>query len=127
MNEISKAMLIMTLTLIGYTLGVQYENRVETKKPLHLVLLWASFCMNAVGFGLMTQLIVNAQGFAAWLCRAAGILALVILMIHCVWGTAVLVLKEEKGTRIYHRDGKLLWKIWIVPFVAEILLALIVV
>lgn len=126
MNEISKAMLIMTLTLLGYTLGVQYENRVETKKPLHLVLLWASFCLNAVGFGLLTRMIADSQGFVAWLCRAMGIVALVILMLHSIWGTAVLVLKEEKGARIYHRDGKLLWKIWIVPFVIEIMLALVI-
>ena len=126
MNEISKAMLIMTLTLLGYTLGVQYENRVETKKPLHLVLLWASFCLNAVGFGLLTRMIADSQGFVPWLCRAMGIVALVILMLHSIWGTAVLVLKEEKGARIYHRDGKLLWKIWIVPFVIEIMLALVI-
>jgi hypothetical protein len=47
-------------------------------------------------------------------------------MLNSIWGTAVLVLKEEKSTRIYHRDGKLLWKIWIVPFIIEIMLALVI-
>ena len=126
MNDISKLMLIMTLTLLGYTLGVQYESRVDTKKPLHLVLLWASFCLNVIGFGLLTKMIVDAEGFAPWLCRFSGIIALVILMLHSIWGTAVLVLKEEKSTRIYHRDGKLLWKIWIVPFIIEIMLVLVI-
>ena len=119
-------MLIMTLTLLGYTLGVQFEKRVDGKKPLHLVLLWASFCFNAIGFGLLTKMISGAEGFAPWLCRATGLVSLVILMLHSIWGTAILVLKEEKGTRIYHRDGKLLWKIWLVPYAAEIILSLVI-
>ena len=126
MNEIAKVMCIMTLTLLGYTLGVQFEQRVEKKKPLHLVLLWAGFCMNAVGFGLLTKMISGSSGFAPGLCRFMGIAALTILMVHAIWATAVLVLKEEKSTRIYHRDSSLLWKIWLVPFVVQILTALIV-
>ena len=126
MNDISKLMLIMTLTLLGYTLGVQFEKRVDNKKPLHLVLLWASFCMNAVGFGMLTRTYEGTTGLGVSLCRIMGILALIVLMIHSIWGTAVQVLKEEKSMRIYHRDSTLLWKIWLLPFALQLLMAVIV-
>ena len=95
MNEIAKVMFIMTLTLLGYTLGVQFEQRVRKRQALHLVLLWAGFCMNAVGFGLLTKMIGASEGFAAGLCRFLGIVALVVLMVHAIWATAVMVLKED--------------------------------
>ena len=121
-KETIYAMLVMLLTLAVYTLTVYFLQR---RKSLYAVLLWLGFVSNSLGFGLIAGFDSGAGGAVATLCRVCSIAAIVIIMVHAIWATAVLVLKEEKSARILLRDGPLLWKIWLVPFLLGMLLYIV--
>ena len=125
MNDIAKTMLMMFLALSAYSAAVTLDKKAGKLMPANLAMLWAGFCLNAIGFGLMTRLEADSGSGFSGIGRIIGILAIVVVLIHAIWGTAILVLKDEKSEKIFHRDGTLLWKIWLVPFVLSLILAVI--
>jgi uncharacterized repeat protein (TIGR03987 family) len=45
-----------------------------------------------------------------------GVLAILLMVIHAVWATVVLVLKDERAITTFHRFSVVVWAIWLVPY-----------
>jgi uncharacterized repeat protein (TIGR03987 family) len=68
-----------------------------------------------------------ADGSGGGLMSAHGItgaVAIVLMMVHAVWATAVLVRKDEKAMRSFHKFSILVWAIWLVPFVLGMMMGM---
>lgn len=118
------AVIAITLALIFYTIGVWSEHRAKTLKPAHLVFFWLGLCMDSAGTYIMSRM---ADGSGGGLMSAHGItgaVAIVLMVVHAVWATAVLVRKDEKAMRSFHKFSIVVWAIWLVPFVLGMMMGM---
>lgn len=120
-----KAIAAITMALVLYTLGVWKEHREKVLKPIHVVLFWLGFCADSAGTGLMAGLGGERQGFLASLHGITGIIAIVLMLVHAIWATAVIVLKDEEGAKTFHKYSMAVWRIWLVPFVLGMILGMV--
>ncbi|MBP3895116.1 MAG: TIGR03987 family protein [Mogibacterium sp.] len=112
-----KAVVAITLALVFYTLGVWMEHKEKMLRPLHLVFFWLGFCADSAGTGLMAGLSSGREGFLASLHGITGIIAIVLMLVHAIWATAVIVLKDKESAKTFHRYSTAVWRIWLIPFV----------
>lgn len=120
-----KAIIAITLALVFYTIGVWKEHREKVLKPLHLVFFWLGFCADSAGTGLMAGLTSGREGFLASLHGITGIIAIVLMLVHAIWATAVIVLKDKESAKTFHRYSIAVWRIWLIPFVLGMALGMI--
>ena len=124
-----KAVIAITLALIFYTIGVWSEHRAKVLWPVHLAFFWLGLIMDTAGTYMMSQ-IAGASGAGtagSGLLSAHGItgaVAIILMMIHAVWATAVLVRNDEKAARAFHRFSIAVWAIWLVPFILGMLMGM---
>ena len=119
-----KAVIAITLALIFYTIGVWSEHRAKVLKPVHLVFFWLGLCMDTTGTAIMSRL---ADGTGGGLMSAHGItgmIAIILMMIHAVWATAVLVRKDERAMHTFHSLSVIVWVIWLIPFVLGMMMGM---
>lgn len=119
-----KAVIAITLALILYTIGVWSEHRAKVLKPAYLVFFWLGLCADTAGTTMMSKL---ADGATSGLMNAHGItglIAIILMMIHAVWATVVLVRKDEKSMRTFHRFSIVVWIIWLIPFVLGMMMGM---
>ena len=45
-----------------------------------------------------------------------GVLAIVLMMGHAIWATVVLVTRQEKAIKNFHKFSLFVWLIWLIPF-----------
>ena len=122
---LTNAIIVSVISAAAYTLAVRILSKSRKLKPLHLLLLWLAFCGNAAGAGMLRMAIGEGSGFMYSLRSICIIISIVVLFVHAVWATALISLPEEKSMRIFLRDSKLVWKIWLFFFLAGIVLGLI--
>lgn len=115
----------LTITLAMFTAGVWLVSKTKKLKPFHVILFWLAFCCECVGAGLLEITMGGGNNITEDVRGIFEILALVILFIYSIWATALKVIPDEKSIRIFTRDSKLVWKIWIVPFTLQIILGFI--
>ena len=120
-----KAVVAITLALVFYTLCVWIEHKEKTLCPLHLVFFWLGFCADSAGTGLMAGLSSGREGFLASLHGITGIIAIVLMLVHAIWATAVIVLKDRESAKTFHRYSMAVWRIWLIPFVLGMVLGMI--
>lgn len=119
-----KAVTAITLALIFYTIGVWSEHRAKVLKPAHLVFFWLGLCMDTAGTWMMSRLADGVSGGLSGAHGITGMIAIVLMMIHAVWATAVLVRKDEKAMHTFHRFSVIVWVIWLVPFVLGMMMGM---
>lgn len=118
------AIVIITLALVLYTIGVWGER---IQRTLH----WWHAAFFALGLAADTTGTIMMSGIAAER-RAAGIepgplndimsvsgLAAILLMaVHLAWAIVVLVRGREAEKNAFHRFSVIVWAIWLIPYVA---------
>jgi uncharacterized repeat protein (TIGR03987 family) len=119
-----KAVIAITLALIFYTIGVWSEHRAKVLKPVHLVFFWLGLCMDATGTAMMSKLAAGTGGGLMSAHGITGMIAIILMMIHAVWATAVLVRRDEKAMHTFHRLSIIVWVIWLVPFVLGMMMGM---
>lgn len=110
------AIIVSLLSAAAYTLGVWTLGKKKKLKPLQLILLWLAFCGSAAGAGLFRLAVGEGSGFLYGFRGFCIIISMVILFVHSVWATALISIPEEKSMRIFLRDSRLVWKIWLFFF-----------
>lgn len=123
--ELIRAVVAITLALVFYTLGVWMEHKEKVLRPIHLVFFWLGFCADSAGTGLMAGLASGGAGFLSSLHSVTGIIAIVLMLVHAIWATAVIVLKDKDGAKTFHRYSMAVWRIWLIPFVTGMILGMI--
>jgi len=113
MDDSMIPMVVITLALVCYSIGVWSERISGRLKPWHLIFFWLGLVFDTWGTGMMLEM---AGGITFDLHGTTGLLAIVLMLIHAIWATAVLVRKNEKLISTFHRFSVLVWFIWLIPY-----------
>ncbi len=119
-----KAVIAITAALVFYTIGVWSEHRAKWLKPVHLVFFWLGLIMDATGTYLMSQISVGGGGTVMSIHGITGTIAILLMLIHAIWASAVLISKNENAQRSFHRFSLLVWFIWLIPFVIGMIMGM---
>lgn len=121
---LSAAIIIITLALVFYSVGVWGERIQGILKPWHAVAFALGLASDAAGTLLMVK-IANAQraagtplGVLSQFMSVTGTLAILLMAVHLVWAIVVLVRNREPEKRTFHRFSIVVWAIWLVPYAA---------
>ena len=117
------AIILITLALVFYTIGVWSERVQKVLKPWHAVFFGLGLAADATGTFLMTM-IANEnraagveQSILNQLMGVTGVIAIVLMAVHLVWAIIVLVRNREAEKTNFHRFSVIVWAIWLVPYI----------
>jgi uncharacterized repeat protein (TIGR03987 family) len=110
------AIITITLALVFYSIGVWSEKISGSLRLRHLVFFWIGFVFDTTGTTLMAN--IAGGGFRFNFHGISGLLAIVLMLIHAVWATAVLLKNDPVRLRDFHRFSIIVWLVWLVPFVS---------
>jgi uncharacterized repeat protein (TIGR03987 family) len=99
--------------LLFYTVGVWSERFAGKLKTWHLVLFWIGFVFDTTGTTLMADM-AGKMDFDIH--GITGALAIILMLGHAIWATIVLVTRQEKAIRDFHKFSLFVWLVWLVPF-----------
>ncbi len=108
-----KAIAFITAALVFYTLGVWSEKKQGTLKVWHVILFYVGLICDTLGTTFMGQI---AGGVDISIHSITGILAIVLMLIHAIWASVVIILKNEKAMIKFHRFSIIVWIIWLIPY-----------
>jgi len=114
----SSATIIITSALILYSIGVWSERIAGRLKPWHLVFFVLGLICDTWGTGMMFEYV---GGMAFDIHGTTGLIAILLMLIHAVWALVVLVRKDEKAIRNFHKFSVIVWLIWLVPYFSPML------
>jgi uncharacterized repeat protein (TIGR03987 family) len=114
-------MIIISLALVFYSIGVWSERFAGRLKVWHLVFFWLGLVCDTWGTGLMMEM---AGGLTFDLHGLTGMLAIVLMFIHAVWATIVLIRKNEKLIVSFHKFSVVVWLIWLIPYLSPMIFRL---
>ena len=115
-------MIIISLALVLYSIGVWSERFAGRLKAWHLVFFWLGLVCDTWGTGLMLEM---AGGLTYDLHGLTGLLAIVLMFIHAVWATIVLIRKNEKLIVSFHKFSVVVWVIWLIPYFSPMVFRLV--
>jgi uncharacterized repeat protein (TIGR03987 family) len=107
------SMILITLALVFYSIGVWSERIAGRLKGWHLIFFWGGLIFDTVGTGMMMEM---AGGINPDIHSVTGVLAILLMVVHAVWATVVLVRKDEKAIVNFHKFSVLVWAIWLIPY-----------
>lgn len=116
---VKAAVSLMLAAFAFYSLGVWSAVLARQLKPWHAALFWLGFACDTAGTEMMRQM---AGGFRWGFHTATGGLALLLMLVHAVWATAVLVRGSEARLRTFHRTSLMVWLVWLIPFVTGLIM-----
>lgn len=119
---ITTAMVVINLALVFYSIGVWSERFSGRLKVWHLIFFWFGIICDTWGTGLMFK---AAGGLTYDVHGLTGLLAIILMLIHAVWATAVLLRKDERLILNFHRFSVMVWVIWLIPYFSPMFLRLI--
>lgn len=116
------AIILITLALVFYTVGVWAERAQRTLKPWHVAMFGLGLAADASGTYLMS--LIAEQNRAAGvetsilnqIMAVSGVIALALMAVHLLWAIVVLVRGREVEKQRFHRFSVVVWAIWLVPY-----------
>jgi len=105
--------ILISLALVFYSIGVWSERLAGRLKRWHLVFFWGGLVFDTTGTGIMFEM---AGGIGADIHSVTGVVAILLMLVHAVWATAVLVLKNEKAIKNFHYFSVFVWAVWLIPY-----------
>ncbi|MFC2046972.1 HsmA family protein [Chloroflexota bacterium] len=111
--ELIISTILISLALIFYSIGVWSERLAGRLKVWHLIFFWGGLVFDTTGTGIMFEM---AGGMRADIHSVTGLIAILLMLIHAVWATLVLVLKNEKAITNFHHFSVFVWAIWLIPY-----------
>lgn len=116
------AIVSMCLAFTFYTIGVWGEKLQGILKKWHLYVFWIGLAFDTAGTSLMSML--SEEEFQFNFHGVTGLLAIILMLLHSIWATAVLARKDEAMKIKFHRLSILVWLIWLVPFISGAVFAM---
>lgn len=109
----------MMLALVLYTIGVWGEKIGGSLKPWNLIFFWTGLIFDTTGttiMGIMSRkFILNLHG-------VTGLTAIVLMVFHALWATFILIRKNRKMAKDFHKFSLVVWGIWLIPFFTGMIL-----
>ena len=113
MTELIISTILINLALIFYSIGVWAERIAGRLKGWHLIFFWIGLVFDTTGTGMMFEM---AGSISKDIHSVTGILAILLMLIHAIWATIVLAIKNEKVITNFHHFSIFVWIIWLVPY-----------
>ena len=111
-------MIIISLALVFYTIGVWGERIQGKLKVWHLVFFWLGLVCDTWGTGLMIEM---AGGLTFDIHGVTGVIAILLMMVHAVWATIVLIRKDQRAILNFHKFSVVVWLIWLIPYLSPMI------
>lgn len=121
-NLLIIAIIFITLALVFYTIGVFGEKKKGELTLFHTVLFWLGFVCDTVGTNIMSN--IAGGGFSFNIHSITGLLALLLMGLHAIWATIIIIKKDNKAKRIFHKFSIFVWIIWILPYILGIFIGM---
>lgn len=118
------AIIFITAALVFYTTGVFAERIKKTLTKKSLVLFWIGFACDTAGTLIMRQIASDGTGSANPIRAITGVAAIVLMLIHAVWATAVYLKGTEKAKASFHKFSIVVWLIWLIPYISGIFMGM---
>ena len=112
-SELVISTILISLALIFYSIGVWSERFAGRLKGWHLVFFWGGLVFDTAGTGIMMEM---AGGIGFDIHSVTGVVAILLMLVHAVWASTVLVLKNEKAINNFHHFSVFVWAVWLVPY-----------
>ena len=112
-SELFVSTILISLALAFYSVGVWSERLAGRLKAWHLVFFWCGLAFDTTGTGIMFEM---AGRIGSDIHSVTGILAILLMLVHAVWATVVLVVKNEKAITNFHHFSIFVWMIWLIPY-----------
>ena len=121
-NLLIIAIIFITLALVFYTIGVFGEKKKGELTLFHTVLFWLGFVCDTVGTNIMSN--IACGGFSFNIHSITGLLALFLMGLHAIWATIIIIKKDNKAKRIFHKFSIFVWIIWLLPYILGIFIGM---
>ncbi|MGO1385334.1 MAG: HsmA family protein [Arachnia sp.] len=125
------SIIVITLALVFYTIGIWGERIKKTLKPWHAAFFGLGLAADATGTILMTRIAADQrdQGISAdglsTLMAVSGTIAIALMAIHLIWAIVVLIRNNESEKHTFHRFSLIVWAIWLVPYIIGAVIAMV--
>ena len=113
------AIISMLLAVTAYTTGVFSERKSKTLKKNHIIIFWIGLIFDTSGTTAMGAI---SDGFTLDIHGITGLGALILMLIHVIWATAVHVKGNETQKNSFHKYSLWVWLLWLVPFTSGLIL-----
>ncbi len=107
------SVVLITLALVLYTIGVWAERLAKQLKRWHLFFFWSGLVFDTVATGLMME---GIGSLTADLHGITGVAAIVLMLIHAVWATVVIWVNNQKAIDNFHKFSLGVWGIWLISY-----------
>jgi uncharacterized repeat protein (TIGR03987 family) len=118
-NLMIASTVLISLALVFYSIGVWSERLAGRLKAWHLIFFWGGLVFDTTGTGLMMDM---AGGLTFDLHGVTGVLAILLMIIHAIWASAVLVRRDERAILNFHKFSLVVWAIWLIPYFSGVIL-----
>jgi uncharacterized repeat protein (TIGR03987 family) len=112
-SQAAVSMVLITLALVFYSIGVWSERIAGRLKGWHLIFFWGGLIFDTIGTAIMMEM---AGGIGFDIHSVTGVLAILLMIVHAVWATAVLIRRDERAIVNFHKFSVVVWAIWLVPY-----------
>ncbi len=112
-TKLVSAIVLISLALVFYSIGVWSERLAGRLKRWHLIFFWCGLVCDTAGTGIMFEM---AGGIGSDIHSITGVVAILLMLVHAVWATVVLSLKDERAITRFHHFSVFVWIVWLVPY-----------
>ena len=117
------AIVLITLALVAYTVGVWAERRSGELRWWHVAAFGLGLAADVSGTLAMSSIANGSDvtqqisdGFLTGLMAVTGALALALMALHLAWAVVVMLRNRVAEKRTFHRFSVIVWAIWLVPY-----------
>jgi len=112
-GEMVISAILISLALVFYSIGVWSERFAGILKRWHLFFFWGGLIFDTTGTAIMMEM---AERITFEIHGLTGVLAILLMVVHAVWATAVLIRNDEKAIANFHRFSVFVWTVWLIPY-----------
>jgi uncharacterized repeat protein (TIGR03987 family) len=112
----------ISLALVFYTTAVWWERSMGILKGRHILLFWLGFICDTLGTTLMGK--IAGGPFQMNFHGITGLLAILLMLFHALWGTAVHASKKQGPKTSFHKFSVVVWAVWLVPYLSGMILGM---
>lgn len=117
------AIVLITLALIFYSVGVWAERMARYLRRWHVAAFWTGFVFDLGGTGAMHLLATGPFDLLSPH-TLTGQVALWLMFLHAMWATLVVRSGSETSRQKFHRFSLVVWSVWLIPYVGGMALAM---
>ena len=114
-NLLIVSVVLITLALIFYSIGVWAERTARYLKMWHVASFWVGLVFDFSGTYAMYQLAEESFNLLKSH-TLTGQIAIWLMFAHAIWATWVVKKGSDKARKKFHRYSFVVWLIWLIPY-----------